>query len=230
MLSSIGFIPDGNRRFAKEHNINTIEAYRLGTKKAWQTISWLRDYPRIRTGYFYTLSLKNFARQKRELRVLYGIFRNELKKVTDSDYFEKNGIRLKFIGRINELPEKMQAMIEEAEEATANNSKKLINLALGYDGQAEIVDAAKRLALDYQTGKVDLKKVNEQSFSNYLYSSNQPDLIVRTSGEQRLSGFLPYQSTYSELHFCDKYWPEFEASDLAQAVREFNSRKKNFGK
>ena len=230
MLSSIGFIPDGNRRFAREHRISTLEAYRMGTRKAWQTIGWLQKYPQIKTGCFYTLSLKNLARKKHELRVLHGIFRNELKKVTDTDYFDRNGIRLKFIGRLNELPGKMQSMIHEAEEATAHNTKKLISLALGYDGQAEIVDAAKQLAIDYHNGKIDLQDIDEGSFSQYLYSQNQPDLIVRTSGEQRLSGFLPYQSTYSELYFCDKFWPEFEASDLARAVREFNSRKINLGK
>jgi len=230
MLSSIGFIPDGNRRFAKENKISIIDSYKLGTRKAWETIGWLQKYPEIKTGYFYTLSLKNLARKKHELNVLFKIFENELKRVTETDYFEKNGIRLKFIGRLNDLPNKMQSMLSEAEEATANNTKKLITLALGYDGQAEIVDAAKQLALDYNSGKVDLEKVNEKSFSNYLYSANQPDLIVRTSGEHRLSGFLPYQSTYSELYFADKYWPEFEASDLARAVREFNNRKINLGK
>ncbi len=230
MLSSIGFIPDGNRRFAKENKISIIDSYKLGTQKAWETIDWLQKYPEIKTGYFYTLSLKNLARKKHELNVLFKIFEGELKRVTETNYFEQNGIRLKFIGRLNDLPDKMQSMLSEAEKATANNTKKLINLALGYDGQAEIVDAAKQLALDYSAGKIDLEKVNEENFSNYLYSSSQPDLIVRTSGEHRLSGFLPYQSTYSELYFADKYWPEFKASDLARAVREFNDRKINFGK
>ena len=230
MLSSIGFIPDGNRRFASEHKISVLESYKLGTQKAWQTIEWLQGYPSIKTGYFYTLSLKNLARKKHELSILFRIFERELKKVTDTDYFERNGIRLKFIGRISELPKRVQSSIREAEEATANNTKKLINLALGYDGQAEIVDAAKQLALDFSQGKVKLERVNENSFAKYLYSANQPDMIIRTSGEQRLSGFLPYQSTYSELYFLDKYWPEFEASDLASAIREYNSRKKNYGK
>jgi len=230
MLSSIGFIPDGNRRYAKEHKIQMLTAYRMGTRKAWETIDWLQKYPEIKTGYFYTLSLKNLTRKKHELRVLHGIFKQELKKVTDTDYFERNGIKLKFIGRLSELPGRMQAMIREAEESTARNTRKLITLALGYDGQAEIVDAAKQLALDYEQGKVDLERVDEQSFSNYLYTQQAPDMIVRTSGEQRLSGFLPYQSTYAELYFCDKYWPEFEATDLDRAVREFSARKKNYGK
>jgi len=230
MLSSIGFIPDGNRRFAKHKKINVLESYRLGTKKAWETIDWLQNYPEIKTGCFYTLSLKNMARKKHELNILFRIFERELKKVTDSSYFEENGIKLKFIGRLDDLPSRVQNKLREAEEATANNTKKLINLALGYDGQTEIVDAAKQLALEYKEGKVDLEKVNEKTFSNYLYSPSEPDLIIRTSGEQRLSGFLPYQSTYSELYFSDKYWPEFEASDLDKAIREFRQRKKNFGK
>lgn len=230
MLSSIAFIPDGNRRYARLHKIPFIKAYSLGTKKAWQTIEWLNKYPRIKTGIFYTLSLKNLARKKHELSLLFSIFEKELKKVTDTDYFERNGIRLKFIGRLNELPERIQKRIAEAEEATANYSKKVINLALGYDGQTEIVDAAKQIALDFKEGRLDLSKLNEKSFNNYLYSPSEPDLIIRTSGTQRLSGFLSYQSSYSELYFCDKYWPEFEETDLAKAIRDYDLRQRNLGK
>jgi tritrans,polycis-undecaprenyl-diphosphate synthase [geranylgeranyl-diphosphate specific] len=230
MLSSIGFIPDGNRRFANEHNVSIIKAYALGTEKAWQTIDWLTEYPSIKSGVFYTLSLKNLARKKHELSLLFGIFEKELKKVTDSDYFERNGIRLKFIGRLGELPERVRGKIADAEEATADYSKKIIYLALGYDGQAEIVDAAKQVALDFRAGRIELQDIDEKSFMSYLYVPKEPEMIIRTSGEQRLSGFLPYQSTYSELYFCEKYWPEFEQSDLAKAVRDYGQRKKNFGK
>jgi tritrans,polycis-undecaprenyl-diphosphate synthase [geranylgeranyl-diphosphate specific] len=139
-------------------------------------------------------------------------------------------MQLKFIGRLDELPEKIREKIAEAEETTADYSKKIIYLALGYDGQAEIVDAAKQVALDYSEGKIDLKELDEQSFKKYLYMPKEPEMIIRTSGEQRLSGFLPYQSAYSELYFCDKYWPEFEQSDLAKAVRDYGIRKKNYGK
>jgi undecaprenyl diphosphate synthase len=230
MLSSIGFIPDGNRRFARERKVSIVKAYSLGTEKAWQTIDWLKEYPSIKSGVFYTLSLKNLARKKHELSLLFGIFEKELKKVADSDYFERNGMRLKFIGRLDELPEKIRGKLAEAEDATADYSKKIIYIALGYDGQAEIVDAAKQVALDYSEGKIDLKELNEESFKKYLYMPKEPEMIIRTSGEQRLSGFLPYQSAYSELYFCGKYWPEFEQSDLAKAVRDYNTRKKNFGK
>lgn len=230
MVFSIGFIPDGNRRYAREQKIPIIKAYSLGTKKAWQTIEWLKDYPKIKHGVFYTLSLKNLVRKKNELSLLFKIFERELKKVTETGYFEKNDIRLNFIGRIKDLPKSVQESIKQAEEATKEYSSKLITLALGYDGQTEIVDAAKQLALDYEQNRIDLSEVNEDSFRKYLYSSQQPDLIVRTSGEKRLSGFLPYQSTYSELFFCNKYWPEFNQTDLANAINEFNSRKRNFGK
>ncbi|MEM0360284.1 MAG: polyprenyl diphosphate synthase [Candidatus Diapherotrites archaeon] len=230
MLSSIGFIPDGNRRFAKERGVSIIEAYSIGTEKAWKTIEWLKEYPSIKSGVFYTLSLKNLSRKKQEVSLLFEIFENELKKVTESSFFEKNSIRLKFIGRLNELPEKIRQKITEAENATASFSKKTIYLALGYDGQAEIVDAARQLALDYCEGKINLKELDEQSFKQYLYLSKEPELIIRTSGEQRLSGFLPYQSTYSELYFCKKYWPEFEKRDLARALKDYSKRKKNFGK
>ncbi len=117
------------------------------------------------------------------------------------------------------------------EKRTENFSKKTINLALGYNGQAEIVDAAKKVAEQYKHGLIKLNDLTVDSFKNFLYASfPEPDLIIRTSGTQRLSGFLTYQSSYSELYFCKKYWPEFSKTDLNEAITSFNERKRKFGK
>lgn len=230
-LESIAFIPDGNRRFAREASISFLKAYQLGTRKAWDVMRWLEEYPKIRTGTFWMLSLENAQKRKSELRLLFGIFNRELDKVRESGYFEENRIRLRFFGRLGMLPKSIMKKVREAEEFTQGFGRRTINLALGYSGRAEILDAAKSLALDASQGRVDLEKVDERGFEKYLYTEMpSPDLIVRTSGEQRTSGFLPFQSGYSELHFCQSYWPEFSEGDLANAVSDYAQRKRNFGK
>ena len=230
MLNSIAFIPDGNRRYATKMHIPLVQSYQLGTKKAWEVIDWLKDYPKIKAGTFYTLSLENLSRNKAELKILFSIFERELDKVLNSDFFPVNDVKLKFIGRFEDFPEKLKQKISKAEEFTENNKKKIINLAIGYNGQTEIVDAAKKIALAHEKG-LDLNSLNEDSFKKYLYSDfSDPDLIVRTSGTQRLSGFLTYQSSYSELYFSEKFWPEFSKTELNNAITEFDSRQRRFGK
>ncbi len=231
MLESIAFIPDGNRRYARTQGINFLKAYQVGTKKAWDVMHWLEEYPDIKAGTFWMLSLENMQKRRTELKVLFKIFDRELDRVKKTGYFEANQIRLKFFGKLDMLPKKLFQKIQGAEESTAGFKKRTISLALGYSGRAEITDAAKKLALDATQGKVELEKVDESLFSKYLYSDvMDPDLIVRTSGEQRLSGFLPFQGAYSELYFCKHYWPEFTRHDLDNAIQDFEARKRNFGK
>ncbi len=231
MLNSIAFIPDGNRRYALKYSIPLFQSYQLGTQKAWEVIDWLKDYPKIKAGTFYTLSLENLSRNKDELKILFSIFEKELDKVIASEVFSRDGIKLNFAGRFNEFPEKLKQKIFKAQEATENNKTKTINLAIGYNGQAEIVDAAKKIALEHKENNLDLGSLNESSFKKFLYSDfSNPDLIVRTSGTQRLSGFLTYQSSYSELYFCEKFWPEFSKEELAKAVEEYDARQRRFGK
>ena len=230
-LTSVAFIPDGNRRFAMQSGINFLRAYQLGTKKAWDVMHWLEEYPKVHDGTFWMLSLENMQKRKAELRVLFKIFDRELEKVKKSGYFEANQVRLRFFGKIEMLPKGLIEKISEAEQFTADFKKKTINLALGYSGRMEIVDAAKRLATDLKENKIGLEEVNENSFKKYLYAVfPDPDLIIRTSGAMRLSGFLPYQSAYSELYFCNHYWPEFSQQDLKEAIGSFEERQRNFGK
>src|SRR3989338_6590804 len=224
-LSSIAFIPDGNRRFAKQHGISLVDSYRLGTKKAWDVMHWLSDYPAIKTGTFYTLSLENLTRNKTELHLLLKIFDRELDKAAANPIFEDQNLRLRFIGQTDLLPKKLKEKMTDLEKKTEDNKTRTINLAIGYSGQNEIVDAAKKIATDYQQGLLKLSDVTTETFKRFLYSDfSFPDLIVRTSGTKRLSGFLTYQSAYSELYFLDKYWPEIQKNDLNQAVTEFNER------
>lgn len=231
-LTSIAFIPDGNRRYAQLRGINLFQAYSLGTQKAWDVLSWLVKYPQIKAGTFYTLSLENLTRNRVELDVLFRIFERELDSIGEKTLLEKNKIAMKFVGRKEQFPRRLREKMDAAEKRTAEfGSERTINLAMGYDGQREIVDAAKRLAEDYKNGKADLGSIDERTFSAYLYSDfSSPDLIIRTSGTRRLSGFLTYQSAYSELYFTPKYWPELEESDLTAAIKDFYERDRRYGR
>jgi undecaprenyl diphosphate synthase len=231
LLESIAFIPDGNRRYAQQAGVTLAESYYLGTQKAWDVLGWLTKYPRIKTGTFYTFSLKNFERSRVELGVLMKIFEKELDKVKEREIIHENGIRLNFIGQREKFPKGVQKKMLEAEKYTSQFNERTINLALGYDGQTEIVDAAKKFALDARFGRADPDKLSINSFKKYLYADfKEPDLIVRTSNEQRLSGFLTFQSSYSELAFIDKYWPALTEQDVDKIIEEYNSRGRRFGK
>jgi tritrans,polycis-undecaprenyl-diphosphate synthase [geranylgeranyl-diphosphate specific] len=231
MLTCIGFIPDGNRRYAKEKGMSYIQSYLAGTKKAWEVVSWLADYPDISVAIFYTLSLKNLQRPQEELSVLFKIFENELDEIMHKKEIYENGIQIKFIGRKNVFPEKLQKKMFKVEEYTSQFHEKFIFLALGYDGQTEILDAAKKLALKYSIGELDIGKISVSDFNKYMYGDfKNPDLIIRTSKEQRLSGFLTYQSAYSELAFVEKYWPDLTREDLDKIIKDYESRDRRFGK
>ena len=231
MLESIAFIPDGNRRYAKKANISLAESYSLGTQKAWDVLNWLSKYPSITTGTFYTFSIKNFSRSKDELGILFNIFEKQLFRVLHEKIDENKGVKIKFLGHTNLFPKNLQEEMKKVEEKTSIYSQRTLNLALGYDGQTEIIDATKKFAKDVSSGKVDANSLTPESFSKYLYSDfKAPDLIVRTSNEQRLSGFLTYQSSYSELAFIDKYWPELTKEDVDKVVLDFEERERRFGK
>ncbi|MDO8634287.1 MAG: polyprenyl diphosphate synthase [archaeon] len=230
-LYSIAFIPDGNRRFAQAVGLDLFSAYSLGTQKAWQVLEWLTYYPSIKTGTFYTLSLENATRTKQELSVLFKIFENELDKIKNNKFIHENGINLRFMGKKEIFPKTLQQKMLEAEKFTEKNSEKTIFLALGYNGQEEIVDAAKKIAGLAKNGELSPSELDKDSFKNFLYSNMpEPDLIVRTSGTKRLSGFLTYQSAYSELCFIDKCWPELQKQDLDLAIKDFENRDRKFGK
>lgn len=231
MIESIAFIPDGNRRYAKRVGISLAESYALGTQKAFDIVKWLSKYSSISVGTFYTFSLKNFARSKMELDILFRIFDEQLDKVYTNPLFTEHEVSLKFIGRRDMFPIKLQKKMDSVEEYTSRFNKRQINLALGYDGQTEIVDAAQKFAQEVSLGKAKPEDLSVGNFSKYLYSDfKAPDLIVRTSNEQRLSGFLTYQSSYSELAFLDKYWPEITENDVDKVINEFNERDRRFGK
>jgi tritrans,polycis-undecaprenyl-diphosphate synthase [geranylgeranyl-diphosphate specific] len=145
----------------------------------------------------------------------------------------KNKVHVKVIGRVNLSPVSLQNLIAEVEKATELYANQFLNIAFAYGGRAEIVDAAKTIAAEVSLGKLNLDDIDENTFEKYLYTSHmpkqEPDLIIRTSGEERLSGFLLWQSAYSELVFLDVYWPDFRFIDLLRAIRTFQIRKRRYG-
>lgn len=230
-LSSIGFIPDGNRRFATQANMNIAEAYRMGTQRSWDVMQWLGDYPSIKVASFYTLSLENITRSSAEMSVLFTIFEKEADKILKDEVYKSSEFAIKFLGRLEKFPTNLKEKMNLIQERSQDYAKRVINVAIGYNGRAEIVDAAKKIAQDVVDKKVDVNSINETNFKNYLYSNfSDPDMIVRTGYTQRLSGFLTYQSVYSELVFMNKFWPEFSREDLDVAVKEFDARERRFGK
>jgi len=231
-LKCIGIISDGNRRYSQKYGIPLHKAYAIGTKKAWDVIEWLQDYEEIKHGIFYTLSLENFQRRSRlELKILFRIFERELEKIKKKNYFEKFGICLRFIGKVSLLPKYLSKKMEEVEKITENNGPKNLYLAVCYNGQQEIIDAAKRIAKMVKDGAVKVSEINQKLFSSMLYANIPfPDLIVRTGNTKRLSGFLTFQSAYAELEFIQKLWPEITREDLDKAISSFYKRQRRFGK
>ena len=225
-LKCIGIIPDGNRRFAKRNNISLIEAYKIGTNKAWEAIGWLSLHKEIKDGIFYTLSLENFyKRSKLELKVLFKIFEKELEKIIRNNPLEKFETSIKFFGKLELLPKSLNEKIKKVEEISENNGKKKIWLALCYDGQQEIVDAVKKIL------ELGITKLQRKNFAKFLYAKIPfPDLILRTGNAKRLSGFLTFQSAYAELEFLPKLWPEIQKKDFDKVIQNFYKRERRFGR
>jgi undecaprenyl diphosphate synthase len=230
-LSSIAFIPDGNRRYASQNGMDLAAAYQIGTQRSWDVMQWLSDYPSIKVATFYTLSLENITRSTGEMHVLFSIFEKEADKILKDEVYKTNEFAIKFLGRLEKFPAHLREKMNTIQEKSQDYAKRVINVAIGYNGRAEIVDAAKKIVHDALEKKLDVNAIDENSFKNYLYSNfSDPDMIIRTGYTQRLSGFLTYQSVYSELFFMNKYWPEFSREDLSHVVHEYESRERRFGK
>jgi tritrans,polycis-undecaprenyl-diphosphate synthase [geranylgeranyl-diphosphate specific] len=228
----IAIILDGNRRWASEQEINPW----LGHKQGAETVENLLDWCLMLNVKFVTLymfSTENFQRSADEVQEIMEIAEVKFRKLLTDERIHKNNVHVKVIGRTSLLPEELQTLIADVEKATANYDNQFLNFAFAYGGRAEIVDAAKKVAQKVKDGELDVEDINEDTFEKYLYTSHMPkqdpDMIIRTSGEERLSGFLLWQAAYSELLFLDVYWPDFRLIDLLRAIRTFQQRKRRFG-
>jgi tritrans,polycis-undecaprenyl-diphosphate synthase [geranylgeranyl-diphosphate specific] len=231
-LEHIAIILDGNRRWASENDLNPWLGHKKGAEKVEQLLEWC-DKLNVKFVTLYTFSTENFRRSPQEVEEIMRIAEEKFRKLLTNERIHRNKVHVKVIGRVNLLPANLQQLIADVEKATANYDGQFLNFAFAYGGRAEIVDAAKSIAEKVKNGELDVGDVDESTFEKYLYTSHMPkqdpDLILRTSGEERLSGFLLWQSAYSELCFLDVYWPDFRLIDLLRTIRTFQKRKRRYG-
>jgi len=220
----IAIIMDGNRRWAREKGFPTLEGHRKGYSMVKKVAQWCLDR-NIKILTVFAFSTENWNRSKKEVSYLMNLLKYGLRN--DVSIFNKKNIRLNVLGRIEELPKGLQKEIKRAVEKTKNNTKAVLNLAINYGGRAEIMDAIKRII---KKGLL-AAKITESLIAQNLYTRSMPDpdLIIRTSGEIRTSGFLTWQGVYSELYFCKTYWPDFSEADLDKVIAEYQKRQRRFG-
>ncbi len=226
----IGVIPDGNRRFARKRGLSLLEAYELGVKKGEIFAEWCRDLG-IRYLTFYTLSLENLEkRSKSELDILFDLLKKHLIRLVDDERIHRDRVRVRIAGRINLLPEDVQDVIRHVENVTKDYDQYHLIFLIAYSGRGEIIDAIKSILASKRDD--NLMEFSEKDFRKYLYLSDipDPDLIIRTSGEMRISNFLLWYIAYSEFYFVKKYWPEISFKDLLLAIRSYQNRERRFGR
>lgn len=235
-ITHIAIIPDGNRRWAKNIGKETIEGHKVGIEKIEEVAKWAHEH-KIKHISFWGFSTDNNKRSKEEVEELMKLFEfkfDDLRKRVENMLKDEKDklpkIRIKFYGNIKQLPSNLINKIKEVEEKTKNNNEVFVNVLLNYGGKDEIFDCVMKVAEDYKNGKI--KEINETEIMKRLWTGElpYPDIIIRTSGETRLSGLLPLQSGYSELFFINRMWPEFSKEDFETIIEEFNNRSRRFGK
>ena len=225
----IGVMVDGNRRWAKLAGAPTRDGHQAGADKILEFLGWCEELG-VRMVTLYMLSTDNLNRDRNELDPLLDIIGNTLDRLG-----EKGNLRVQPVGALDILPAALGAKLTELGTRTREAAGLHVNVAIGYGGRREIVDAVKELLLDAEAAGKGISEVTEElcdtQISEYLYTRGQPDpeLVIRTSGEQRLSGFLMWQSAYSEFYFCEALWPDFRRVDFLRALRDYANRKRRFG-
>ena len=225
----IGIILDGNRRFAKRLMLKPWKGHEWGAKKIEKLFEWCKDL-NIREMTLYAFSIQNFNRPKEEFDYLMELFRKEFDNYKDNTKIHKNKIRINVIGRIWMFPKDIQEKMHEIMDKTKKYNQHIVNFAMAYGGREEVIDAVKKIGEQVKQGKLNIEEINEETFSKNLYSSDEPDLIIRTGGEKRTSNFLIWQSHYSEWFFLEKFWPDFEKEDLINVIEDYKNRERRFGK
>ena len=224
----VAIIMDGNGRWARDRGLPRREGHRAGAESVREAVETCKEIG-IQFLTLYAFSSENWSRPKAEIKALMELLEHFLKKKTPE--MHKQGVRLHAIGRLESLPKSCRRELERAIEQTSSNKDLDLVLALSYGSREEIVDAARQLAREAAEGGLDPESIDCESFAQRLYTSEfpDPDLLVRTSGECRLSNFLLWQISYSEIVITRKFWPEFKKIDLHQAVEEYSRRHRRFG-
>ena len=237
MPRHVAIIPDGNRRWAKIRGFDSKYGHEIGYKKLKEVLNWLWDLG-IRAVTIYAMSYENcLKRPKDEREHLIKLLEEGIHELLNNGEVDRRKVRVKFIGRLDLIPQRVLNLIKTLEEYSSKYSERYLNIAVCYGGRQEIINAVKNIVKDAKRGAINEEEINEELFRKYLWVSHlseydleEPDLVIRTSGELRISNFLLWQIAYSELYFCDVFWPEFRRIDLWRAIRSYQKRERRFGR
>ncbi len=231
----LGLIQDGHRRYAREAGLSNVKGYRLGATKAEEVLSWCAQL-KIPMVTLWWLSTENLSRDPDDVAAVLEVIEGKLPEWTNHGLAKGLGIRIRPIGKLQLLPASVRQALESAESATRDHDRLLLNIGVGYGGRQEIIDAVKGYLYDsfmrQDEPEAILQGLTADAVGKYLYTPDcpDPDLIIRTSGEVRLSGFMLWQSAHSEFYFCDAHWPAFRKIDFLRAIRSYQHRHRRFGK
>ena len=224
----LAIIMDGNGRWAEKKGLPRSAGHREGAKTVRRVITSCLNF-NIPILTLFAFSTENWKRPKNEINYLIKLFERVLNK--EKENLIKNNIKINFIGRLNELPNSLNETMNELSKSTRKNNKLILNIAINYGGRAEIVDAFKSIALKIVENKIDIKEINENIIRNNLYTHNlpDPDLLIRTAGEMRISNFMIWQVAYTEFWVTPIFWPDFSENNLVEAIINFQKRVRKYG-
>ncbi|MCH2176780.1 MAG: polyprenyl diphosphate synthase [Lentisphaeria bacterium] len=232
----IGIILDGNRRWARSKGSNNVVlGHEKGADKLDEVLNWCYDSG-IKIVTIWIFSTDNFKRGEEEVNGLFSLIEHRTKQLKEDPKIHNRGVKVNYIGRIDSLPKSLQESIHETELSTAEYENCVLNVAIAYGGREEIMDAFKTYAKIHSQDETDLASIigsmKADDLTPYMYTAElkEPDLIIRTSGEIRMSGFMLWQAAYSEYYFCDTFWPAFRKIDFFRALRSYHGRKRRYGK
>ena len=225
----VAIIMDGNGRWAKKRGMTRVFGHKKGVNAVRETVEAATELG-IQALTLYTFSTENWKRPKVEVDILMGILVNSLKK--ELKLFQENNVKLQAIGNIEKLPQKAKKELKEVIEKTKNNNKLILTLALNYGSREEIVNAVKNISKKIVNNELKIEEIDENIINSHLYTFTLPgvDFLIRTSGEKRISNFLLWQIAYAELHFTDILWPDFKKENFYEAILNYQSRERRFGK
>ena len=226
----MAIIMDGNRRFAFKNRLTSGVGHRIGKAKLEEVLDWVLE---LNIPWFtvYALSTENLNRPQHELDALFDLYIEGLNDIAEDPRIHANHVRVQIIGRRDLLPARVIAAIDHAESRTAGYEQFVFSVCLAYGSREEILDAIRAIAEDHAKGELALDAIDEAAVSDRLYTADMPDpdLVIRTSGEERISNFLLWQMAYAELYFTDVYWPSFSKRELLKAIKAFQQRKRRYG-
>lgn len=227
----VAIIMDGNRRFAREIGLAVQEGHVKGKDKLEEVMEWCQEMG-IKVLTVYAFSTENLKRDESEVQYLMDLFEESFYKLAEDQRIHKNRIKVTVLGQRELLPERVLKAIEVAEARTKDYDNYFYNIALAYGSRQEMISAIKRIACKVKEGELSVDDIDERTVSSFLYTADfkDPDLVLRTSGEERVSNFLLWQLAYSELYFTDVYWPGFRKVDFLRAIRTYQARQRRFGK